>query len=145
MSLLLFGLIYSKFRLSILKYRFFFPYSPKHTAYKASFNTIRSSIFLTLFVAGYQTQVCLHRNIVKSGYKWHSKYFYWWWGFITSLSIFVEDRRRRVDLALYVLPKAAESWYKILYSKNWIFELNKYADVWFFSAATGVIMVSQGL
>ena len=89
--------------------------------------------------------MCLHRNLIKGGYKWNSKYFYWWAGFITSLSIFIEDRRRRVDLALYVLPKAAESWYKILYNKNRIFELDQYADVWFFSAATGVIMVSQGL
>jgi len=114
--------------------------NPKHTTYKASFNTIRSSIFLAMFVTGYQTQVCLHRNLVKTGYKWNSKYFYWLAGFITSLSIFIENKRRRVDLALYVLPKAAESWYKILYSKNWIFELHQYADVWFFSAATGVIM-----
>ncbi|CAG8501558.1 8173_t:CDS:2 [Ambispora leptoticha] len=108
---------------------------------KSAFNTVRSSAFLATFVSGYLTEICLHRNLVTAGLiAWDHKYLYWITGFITSLSIFLEDKRRRTDLALYVLPKAAESWYKIMYQRNWIFELHKNADVYFFSVAMGIVM-----
>ncbi|CAJ0755136.1 12636_t:CDS:10 [Entrophospora sp. SA101] len=88
---------------------------PKSLIKKGTANTVRSSVFLATFIASYQSQMCLH-------------------------PIFIEHKSRRTDLALYVLPKAAESWYKIMYQKNWIFELNRTADIWFFSTAMGVIM-----
>ncbi|CAI2172601.1 3260_t:CDS:10 [Funneliformis geosporum] len=110
---------------------------------KSSFNTIRSSTFLATFVASYQSHICLHRNIVKYfDITWDSKYLYWWAGFSSALAIFIEHKNRRADLALYVLPKAAESWYKIMCQKNWIFELHRTAEVWFFSAAMGIIMTA---
>ena len=111
---------------------------------KNAFNTIRSSTFLASFVATYQTQICLHRNIIKYlNLNWDSKYLYWWSGFNSAFAIFVEHKSKRADLALYVLPKAAESWYKIMCQRNWIFELHSTADVWFFSAAMGIIMVRK--
>ncbi|CAG8495434.1 8895_t:CDS:10 [Funneliformis mosseae] len=110
---------------------------------KSTFNTIRSSTFLATFVASYQSHICLHRNIIKYfNVKWDSKYLYWWAGFSSALAIFIEHKNRRADLALYVLPKAAESWYKIMCQKNWIFELHRTADVWFFSVAMGIIMTA---
>ncbi|RIA84405.1 hypothetical protein C1645_832311 [Glomus cerebriforme] len=110
---------------------------------KSTFNTIRSSTFLSTFVASYQSQICLHRNIIKYfNSEWDSKYLYWLAGFNSAFAIFIENKRKRTDLALYVLPKAAESWYKIMCQKNWIFELHSTADVWFFSAAMGIIMAA---
>ncbi|CAG8522836.1 5378_t:CDS:2 [Ambispora gerdemannii] len=115
--------------------------NPLDRIQKSVFNTVRSSAFLSTFVSGYLTEICFHRNLVNYGLTaWDHKYLYWITGFITSLSIFLEDKRRRTDLALYVLPKAAESWYKIMYQRNWIFELHKNADVYFFSAAMGIVM-----
>nr|CAG8577667.1 8354_t:CDS:2 [Entrophospora candida]CAG8592414.1 599_t:CDS:2 [Entrophospora candida] len=114
---------------------------PKSLIKKGTANTVRSSVFLATFIASYQSQMCLHRNLVKSfGLNWNSKYLYWLAGIFSSAAIFIEHKSRRTDLALYVLPKAAESWYKIMYQKNWIFELNRTADIWFFSTAMGVIM-----
>jgi hypothetical protein len=108
---------------------------------KRSVNTVRSSVFLATFIASYQSQICLHRNLIKShGLNFDSKYLYWLAGVFSSAAIFIEHKSRRADLALYILPKAAESWYKIMYQKNWIFELHQTADIWFFSIAMGITM-----
>ncbi|GBC04628.1 hypothetical protein RclHR1_05790009 [Rhizophagus clarus] len=105
--------------------------------------TIQSSTFLSTFVASYQSQICFHRNVIKYfDLKWDSKYLYWLAGLNSALTIFIENRNTRVNLALYVLPKAAESWYKIMCQRNWIFELHKTADVWFFSIAMSIIMTA---
>ena len=111
---------------------------------KNTFNTIRSSTFLSAFVASYQTHICLHRNVINYlNLNWDSKYLYWWSGLSSAFAIFIEHKSKRTDLALYVIPKAAESWYKIMCQRNWIFELHSTADVWFFSAALGIIMVRK--
>ncbi|CAG8623475.1 8901_t:CDS:10 [Acaulospora morrowiae] len=123
-----------------LKFRQFFK-SPTALLHKGVFNTIRSSIFLATFVSSYLTQICIHRNIAKSvKMNLNTKYIYWITGVISSTAIFIENKGRRDDLSLYVVPKAAESLYKIMYQKNWIFELHSAADICFFSAAMGVIM-----
>jgi len=123
-----------------LKYAQFMK-DPKSLIKKRTANTVRSSVFLATFITSYQTQMCLHRNLIKSfGLNWDSKYLYWLAGIFSSAAIFIEHKSRRTDLTLYILPKAAESWYKIMYQKNWIFELNQTADIWFFSTAMGVIM-----
>lgn len=54
----------------------------------------------------------------------------------------VEQESRRAELAMYVLPKAAESLYKILYQKNWI-KAVKHWEVMTFSFAMSLIMVSK--
>ncbi|CAJ0926438.1 3151_t:CDS:2, partial [Entrophospora sp. SA101] len=114
---------------------------PKSLVKKSSVNTVRSSLFLSSLIITYQIQICLHRNITKSiGLNWDSKYLYWLAGVFSCATIFIEHKSRRTDLTLYILPKAAESLYKIMYQKNWIFELHQTTDIWFFSAAMGVIM-----
>jgi hypothetical protein len=125
---------------------FFKKKSPMALIKKNMLNTIRSSTFLSTFVASYQSQICLHRNIIKIfDLKFDSKYLYWFAGLNSALTIFIEHKNTRVNLALYVLPKAAESWYKIMCQRNWIFELHKTADIWFFSAAMSIIMVRRNL
>jgi hypothetical protein len=41
-------------------------------------------------------------------------------GFLTCLSLFAEDKKRRVELALYVLPKAMDSFWSIGRRKGYI-------------------------
>jgi len=53
----------------------------------------------------------------------------------------VEQESRRAELAMYVLPKAAESLYKILHQKNWVKGV-KHWEVLMFSSAMSLIMVS---
>ncbi|KAF9142552.1 hypothetical protein BGX30_002696 [Mortierella sp. GBA39] len=114
---------------------------PVYVLSKTSFNTLRSSVFLAVFVAVYQSQICGHRNLFKNGWiQSNNKYIYWLFGVTCSgTAIMVEQESRRAELAMYVLPKAAESLYKILYQKNWIKGV-KHWEVMMFSFAMSLIM-----
>ncbi|KAF9954604.1 hypothetical protein BGZ65_003920 [Modicella reniformis] len=114
---------------------------PVNILSKTSFNTFRSSLFLGVFVLFYQFQFCGHRKLFKNGWtNHHTKYIYWLFGVTTGgASIMVEQESRRAELALYVLPKAAESLYKILYQKNWVKGV-KHWEVIMFSFAMSLIM-----
>ncbi|KAI8602325.1 hypothetical protein EDD21DRAFT_372230 [Dissophora ornata] len=114
---------------------------PVNVLSKTTFNTLRSSIFLAIFVSGYQTQVCAHRNMLAAGWRvGNNKYLYWLIPLICGgASIFMEQESRRAELAMYVLPKAAESLYKILYRKNWVKGVKNW-DVMMFSFAMSLIM-----
>ncbi|KAG0212528.1 hypothetical protein BGX28_006126 [Mortierella sp. GBA30] len=109
---------------------------------KTTFNTLRSSVFLAVFVALYQTQICGHRNLMNAGWRLgDSRYLYWLFGLTCAGSaIMVEQESRRGELAMYVLPKAATSLYKILYRKNWVKGF-KHWEVIMFSFAMSLIMV----
>ncbi|KAI8582245.1 hypothetical protein K450DRAFT_228052 [Umbelopsis ramanniana AG] len=108
---------------------------------KTTVATMKSGAFLASFVMLYQYQICGHRNLVKAGLTtFNSKYLYWLAGFICSyISIFFEDKRRRTELALYVLPKALKSFYEICYQRKWIIRI-KHFEVAMASFAMGVIM-----
>ncbi|EIE89776.1 hypothetical protein RO3G_14487 [Rhizopus delemar RA 99-880] len=106
--------------------------------------TLRSGAFLATFVTLYQYQICMHRQLLKTGLlgRLNSKYLYGLAGFFCSYpAIFIEDKKRRSELALYVLPKAVQSFYSIAYSHQWIFKL-KYFEVLMASTAMGIIMTS---
>jgi len=121
-----------------------FSSSPVGVISKTTFNTLRSSVFLAVFVAGYQTQICIHRNIMLAGWSvGNSKYLYWLFGLVCAVvSIMIEQESRRAELAMYVLPKAAESIYKILYRKNIVKGVKNW-DVMMFSVAMSLIMVKK--
>ncbi|KAG0357684.1 hypothetical protein BG005_003241 [Podila minutissima] len=108
---------------------------------KTSFNTLRSSVFLAVFVTLYQTQICSHRNLMQAGWSLgNSKYLYWLFGLTCSgAAIMIEQESRRAELAMYVLPKAATSLYKILLRKNWVVGI-KHWEVLMFSFAMSLIM-----
>ncbi|KAG0341842.1 hypothetical protein BG004_005879, partial [Podila humilis] len=114
---------------------------PVNVLSKTSFNTLRSSVFLAVFVTLYQTQICSHRNLVNAGWQLgNSKYLYWLFGLTCSgAAIMIEQESRRAELAMYVLPKAATSLYKILLRKNWVIGI-KHWDVMMFSFAMSLIM-----
>ncbi|KAI6042738.1 hypothetical protein EDC04DRAFT_2656237 [Pisolithus marmoratus] len=107
---------------------------PIHMLGKAGFGTIRSSAFLAAFVASFQSWVCLKHYIyeVLSSQKtfrlpksiinfFISKYSYALGGFLGALSLFIEERRRRGELAMYALPKALESAWLTARGKGWVF------------------------
>jgi hypothetical protein len=110
---------------------------------KTAWATLKSGAFLATFVSLYQYQVCMHRNLVDIGWiKFNHKYLYYIFGFVCSYaSIFLEDKRRRSELALYVLPKAIQSFYQILYQKHMMIKI-KHFEVIMTSMAMGIIMVS---
>ncbi|KAG0252805.1 hypothetical protein BG011_006735 [Mortierella polycephala] len=114
---------------------------PLNVLSKTTFNTVRSSAFLAVFVSLYQTQICSHRNLLNAGWPLgDSKYLYWLFGLVSAgSSIMIEQESRRAELAMYVIPKAATSLYKILLRKNWVKGVPHW-EVLMFSFAMSLIM-----
>jgi len=72
--------------------------------YRKGLNTIRSSLFLTTYQVNMKYTICTIRNLIKDDP---------WWigiigGFFAGLSILIEHPRRRIELLLYVMPRALE-------------------------------------
>ena len=57
-----------------------------------------------------------------------SKLSFWLGGVLLGLSLFVEDERRRGELAMYVLPKALESAWMVLRGRGIVFQTGRYGD-----------------
>ncbi|KAJ7167441.1 hypothetical protein C8R43DRAFT_1121852 [Mycena crocata] len=101
--------------------------NPARVLAQASIGSMRSSAFLGAFVVICQAAFCMKHGL----YEWLmatpassplrrllpqrlidmliSKATWWFPGFATGLALLIEDRRRRAELAMYVLPKALES------------------------------------
>jgi hypothetical protein len=73
-------------------------------------NTIQSSSFISTFVFLFQSGLCLHRNVSTSK---EPKYLFYFLGGLTGLSILVEQKQKRAELAMYVLPKGLQSFYEL--------------------------------
>ncbi|GAA5941017.1 hypothetical protein JCM1841_006610 [Sporobolomyces salmonicolor] len=102
---------------------------PKAALLKSFLGTLRSCSFLATFVTLFQGLVCLQRNIWD---KFHGripawleaiimhKSYYWFSGFATCLSLFIEERKRRRELAMYVLPRGLESFWSVLRRRSYV-------------------------
>jgi hypothetical protein len=58
-----------------------------------------------------------------------SKYSYALGGFLGALSLFVEEKRRRGELAMYVLPKGLESAWLTARGKGWVFHTGHFGEM----------------
>jgi len=58
-----------------------------------------------------------------------SKYSYGLGGFFGALSLFVEEKRRRGELAMYVLPKSLESAWLTARGKGWVFHTGHFGEM----------------
>lgn len=95
----------------------------------------RSTSFLATFCAGFQSIVCLHHNVAK----YDNKVLFWIAGFITSLSILLERKSRRAELALYALPRAMDSLWIIL-KDHGLVPTVPYGDVLLFCLSSSGLM-----
>ena len=117
-----------------------FIHRPLHMLKRIRVSTVRSSIFLGVFVSSYQEFVCLIRELTRKGVlKEDWRGWYWVAGVVSSLSIFIEDKGRRTELALYTLPRAVESIYLIFYGKGYMPHLPGF-EVSMFAAGMGIIL-----
>ncbi len=97
--------------------------------------SLRSSSFLGVFVIIFQTLFCAQHslyNYIQASERlrrivpqWFSRmlissWIKWVTGFMTCLSLFVDDSRRRAELAAYVLPKGMESAWSVLRKKSYV-------------------------
>lgn len=58
-----------------------------------------------------------------------SKPVYWFLGVLSGLSLFVEEKRRREELAMYVLPKGLESAWVMARGKGLVFRTGEFGEV----------------
>ncbi|CAI9091954.1 OLC1v1027078C1 [Oldenlandia corymbosa var. corymbosa] len=109
--------------------------APVRTCWHAVTGSVRSTIFLSSFVGVFQAAICLHRKVASKDHK----LVYWSAGLLSGLSVLLEKKARRGELALYVLPRAGESLWYILVNRRLLPDI-KNAEVALFCACMGGIM-----
>ncbi|KAH6773834.1 Mitochondrial import inner membrane translocase subunit Tim17/Tim22/Tim23 family protein [Perilla frutescens var. hirtella] len=109
--------------------------APVRTCRHAVTNAVRSTSFLSAFVGIFQGVICLHRKVALKDHK----LVYWLAGGLSALSVLLEKKARRGELALYVLPRAGESLWYILVNRRLLPDI-KNAEVALFCACMGGIM-----
>ncbi|CAI9762329.1 unnamed protein product [Fraxinus pennsylvanica] len=109
--------------------------APVRTCWRAVIGAARSTSFLSAFVGIFQGVICSHRKVALKDHK----LVYWVAGGIAALSVLLEKKARRGELALYVLPRAGESLWYILVNRRLLPDI-KNAEVALFCACMGGIM-----
>jgi len=79
---------------------------PVESILKGLWSVSRSTMFLSSFVTLYMFLICARQRITIYDHR----AVYWLAGFISSWTILFEQKSRRSELALYVLPRAIDSW-----------------------------------
>ncbi|KAI0306867.1 hypothetical protein B0F90DRAFT_1807613 [Multifurca ochricompacta] len=126
--------------------------APARMALRAAWGTARSTAFLAVAVVMYQGWFCgmqnAHRALVARGPAvpgWllatvMSRPMHWLGGLITGLSVFVEAKQRRGELAMYVLPKGLESAWIALRGRGLVLHTGKYGNPLLTAFAMGMVM-----
>ncbi|PSS32451.1 Transmembrane protein like [Actinidia chinensis var. chinensis] len=109
--------------------------APVRTCWLAVKGAVRSTSFLSAFVGIFQGVICLHRKVMSKDHK----LVYWMAGGISALSVLLEKKARRGELALYVLPRAGDSLWYILVNRHLLPDI-KNAEVALFCLCMGGIM-----
>nr|XP_031864219.1 uncharacterized protein CI109_000131 [Kwoniella shandongensis]KAA5531291.1 hypothetical protein CI109_000131 [Kwoniella shandongensis] len=104
-----------------------FQRDPLRMLARAIWGITRSCSFLGAFVAIYQLLFCLRIQTIEQPYGtkfWQTfakrKETFWMMGFATCLSLLVEEKKRRAELAMYVLPRALESAWSSARRRAWV-------------------------
>ncbi|KAK4572459.1 hypothetical protein RGQ29_030768 [Quercus rubra] len=109
--------------------------APARTCWLALKGAVRSTTFLSAFVGIFQGVICLHRKVASKDHK----LVYWIAGGMAALSVLLEKKARRSELALYVLPRAGESLWYISVNRHMLPDI-KNAEVFLFCICMGGIM-----
>ncbi|EJD01717.1 uncharacterized protein FOMMEDRAFT_142253 [Fomitiporia mediterranea MF3/22] len=137
----------------LFKWRHFLE-NPGEVFLRAGLGTARSSAFLGVFVVIYQTYFCLKHNLhrilssprspLKLRKEWIdiliSKPSFWLGGMLSGLSLFVEAKRRRGELTMYVLPKGLESAWTMARGRGYVFHAGPYGDAILCAIGMGMVM-----
>jgi len=109
--------------------------NPLQEAKYSILSCFQSSMFLSAFVAIYQAVICVHRNL----FSLENKYIYYIAGLFSSMSLLIEKKSRRSELALYALPRGLDSLYMTLLDRKLLTTI-PYGDLILFSLSVGGIM-----
>ncbi|KZT06541.1 uncharacterized protein LAESUDRAFT_679565 [Laetiporus sulphureus 93-53] len=142
---------------------------PMHMLLRAGWGTVRSSAFLGVFVFIYQSLFCLKHNLYEdltalrtdaARASTHpflaalaralpqplvdslvARRAYYVLGLAAGLSLFVEDKHRREELAMYVLPKSLESAWLMARGRGWVMHTGQWGEVLLTAVGMGMVMV----
>ncbi|THH14186.1 hypothetical protein EW146_g6121 [Bondarzewia mesenterica] len=135
-----------------------FVQEPLKMLLRAGWGTTRSAAFLGTFVVIYQSFFCYKHHLYEvllalrqspsSVIKpplwlirfWISKPSFWLGGLLSGLSLFVEARRRRGELAMYVLPKGLESVWVMARGKGLVFRTGEFGEALLTAIGMGMVM-----
>lgn len=89
-----------------------------HRTIQTLFGAVRSATFLSVFVASYWFAVCFTRSLVLAKYLPFVSHDFWdgpsgcmlAGSLVCGSSIWIENGKRRGEMALYVLPKALRTY-----------------------------------
>ena len=98
-------------------------------------NIIKSSLFISIYVASFWYFCCLSRNFRKVTDKWNIIIA----GFFCSFSVLFEPAHRRTELALYMFPRFLESMFLFLEKRGYLKSVAN-GEVFVFAVALGIIM-----
>ncbi|KAI0722482.1 hypothetical protein C8Q76DRAFT_615216 [Earliella scabrosa] len=137
---------------------------PSRMLLRAAWGTGRSSAFLGTFVLIYQLYFCSKHNLYEKLMSLRnsastsllaylakrlpagwidiiiSKQSFFLGGLLSGLSLFVEEKRRREELAMYVLPKGLESAWVTARGKGWIRPFGKLGEPLLTAIGMGMVM-----
>ncbi|KAI9021787.1 hypothetical protein DFJ74DRAFT_670545 [Hyaloraphidium curvatum] len=114
---------------------------PLKVALRLVESTARSSTFLAVYVTSYMLLACLLRNLHLANLLTRDhKGFYYLFGIVSACSIFIEREGRRGELAAYVLPKAAESAWRVWADRGVLPRWIPGGDFALFGAGMGLLM-----
>jgi hypothetical protein len=114
--------------------------APAHVVMRAAWGTARSTAFLSVAVVIFQGWFCAMQNAHRALSArraevppWLlaaviSRPMHWIGGLITGLSLFVEAKNRRGELAMYALPKGLESAWVALRGRGLVLHAGKYGN-----------------
>ncbi|KAH9042865.1 hypothetical protein EDB84DRAFT_1266717 [Lactarius hengduanensis] len=130
-----------------------FARAPLHMILRAAWGTARSTAFIAVAVVMYQGWFCgmqnAHRALTTLGTEvvpaWMlesvlSRPAHWLGGAVMGLSLFMEAKHRRGELAMYVLPKALESAWIVLRGRGLVVHTGKYGNPLLTAFAMGMVM-----
>ena len=109
--------------------------SPIRICWYAINGAVRPTSFLSAFVGIFQGVICLQRKVSIRDHK----LMYWFAGSMVALSILLEKKSRRDELALNLLPWAADSLWYILVNGHLLPDIRN-AEVALFCLCTGGII-----
>ncbi|KAF8489481.1 hypothetical protein F5888DRAFT_1746487 [Russula emetica] len=128
-----------------------FAHAPGPMLLRAGWGSMRSAVFLAVFVAIYQGYFCgvqnVHRALVGRPHipAWLlaavvSKRRFWLGGLLSGMSVLIEAKHRRGELAMYVLPKGLESAWVAARGKGLVFRTEKHGSALLTAIGMGMVM-----
>ncbi|KAK3823291.1 MAG: hypothetical protein J3Q66DRAFT_279899 [Benniella sp.] len=109
--------------------------NPNEVVHRYIKSTLRSCLFLTVYVLNAFYTPCVLRRVLKK----ESLFIYIFNGLLSGLAVLIEAPGRQMELALYCLPRALETVWNMMLKRGMVRNIRN-GDVMLFSASMGVLM-----